>query len=420
MCPFILTEVIKLGIEHLELMPEPEDSRILTAVDPSAPGYPGSAYGLSDDEAKELRWPFGPMKDFVWPWGAVTFSLGAVFILISWSWIQAFLIPILPDSEWAYESSGFREMQSEGYFGEGIHVCIVDTGIDIDHPDFSDVNLRGFRDFYSGDHNQIRDVGSDYHGTLMAGLMVANGTYVGAAPEVTLSIALALGPDGGGGKSDRVANAIRWCYITQDADIISLSLGGDPGKSNTSFRSETVSAVTDALDSGVFIVAAAGNNGMDPSIIDVSVPSNLDRVISVGASMKGGSAWLNSSKGSIYDPYTGDERVFPNQKPEIMAPGIRMFSTASTSINPPYAYSTGTSDSTVLVSSGLALILEKHGDQLRGEDGQFNQSEMELVKRSLATSALTGDDTSSHHLKRGYGQLDVVAWSEQVVFELNL
>ena len=49
-----------MTLEDLELMPEPEDSRLLTAVDPLAPGYPGSEYGLSDQEARELRWPLGP------------------------------------------------------------------------------------------------------------------------------------------------------------------------------------------------------------------------------------------------------------------------------------------------------------------------------------------------------------------------
>jgi len=49
-----------VGIEHLELMPEPDDSRLLTAVDPAAPGYPGVVYGKSDEEALDLRWPMKP------------------------------------------------------------------------------------------------------------------------------------------------------------------------------------------------------------------------------------------------------------------------------------------------------------------------------------------------------------------------
>ena len=317
-----------MTLEDLELMPEPEDSRLLTAVDPQAPGYPGSHYGLTDQEARELRWPLGPMKEFLWPWGAASFAIGTVLLLMTWSSIQPFLVSYLPDSEWAYESSGIRELQDQGYFGDGVHVCIVDTGIDISHPDFENTNLVGFRDFYSGDHGNIRDIGDNFHGTLMAGLLVANGTYVGAAPSVSLSVALALGPEGEAGQSDRVSLAIRWCRISQDVDIISLSLGGDPGMGMSNLQSETVQSVNEALDAGIFVVAAAGNNGNKANINDVSIPANIPGVIAVGASTVDGKIWANSSVGSNIDPYSGEEREFPNQKPEVTAPGVRMFSTA--------------------------------------------------------------------------------------------
>lgn len=404
-------------IEHLELMPEPEDTRLLTAVDPDAPGYLGAAYGVSDQEARELRWPVGPMKEFLWPWGAVSFSIGTILLLISWPWIQAYIAPILPDSEWAYENSGFREIQSEGYFGEGVHVCIVDTGIDINHTEFSGVNLVGFRDFYVEKNDEVRDVGQNYHGTQMAGLMLANSTYVGAAPEVSVSIAIALGPDGSAGQIDSVASAIRWCWISQNVDIISLSLGGDPDGSTGGFESETSLAVNEALDAGVFVVAAAGNNGIESSVSDVSTPANIERVIAVGATTRNGEVWRNSSMGSEQDPSTGELRQYPNQKPEVTAPGVMIFSTVSTSIKPSYAYSSGTSDSTVLVSSALAIILEIHGEKLRGDNGEIDQEEMLLVKRALANSAM--NPGSSHDLKNGYGELNVVRWSENVALELD-
>ena len=50
---------------------------MMTTIDRDAPGYPGDAYGLSDEEAKELRWPAAPLKEILWPWGAVTFAFGA-------------------------------------------------------------------------------------------------------------------------------------------------------------------------------------------------------------------------------------------------------------------------------------------------------------------------------------------------------
>ena len=406
--------------DNLELLPEPEEPRMLTTIDSDAPGYPGEAYGISDEEARELRWPASPLREILWPWGAITFAFGVVFMLLIWPHINAHLSPILPETEWAYETTGIRELQDAGLDGSGVHVCIVDTGIDATHPDFSNLTLAGFRDFYEGEHDLVRDVGEDSHGTMMAGLLVANGKFYGAAPGVDLSIALALGPSGTSGQEDRVAQAIRWCRITQKADIISLSLGSDPGD-GMGIQSETVLAVQEALDAGIFIVAAAGNTGDDTSISDVSVPANMQGVIAVGVSTRSGNVWSNSANGSMVDPYTQENRSYPDQKPEVSAPGILLFSTTSTQIEPPYAYSTGTSDSTVLVTGALALILELYGTVLAGDDGVIDAEEMEMVKRSLASSCdKSGTDGSPHDVRGGYGFLDAVQWASDIAFELNL
>jgi subtilisin family serine protease len=360
------------------------------------------------------------LREILWPWGAITFAFGVVFMLLIWPHINAYLSPILPETEWAYETTGIRELQDAGLDGSGVHVCIVDTGIDTAHPDFSNLTLAGFRDFYEGEHGLVRDVGEDSHGTMMAGLLVANGKFYGAAPGVDLSIALALGPSGTSGQEDRVAQAIRWCRITQKADIVSLSLGSDPGD-GMGIQSETVLAVQEALDAGIFVVAAAGNTGDDASISDVSVPANMQGVIAVGVSTHSGNVWSNSANGSMVDPYTQENRSYPNQKPEVSAPGVLLFSTTSTQIEPPYAYSTGTSDSTVLVTGALALILELYGTALAGDDGVIDAEEMEMVKRSLASSCdKSGTDGSPHDVRGGYGFLDAVQWASDIAFELNL
>ena len=406
--------------DNLELLPEPEEPRMLTTIDSDAPGYPGEAYGISDEEARELRWPASPLREILWPWGAITFAFGVVFMLLIWPHINAYLSPVLPETEWAYETTGIRELQDVGLDGSGVHVCIVDTGIDAAHPDFSNLTLAGFRDFYEGEHGLVRDVGEDSHGTMMAGLLVANGKFYGAAPGVDLSIALALGPSGTSGQEDRVAQAIRWCRITQKADIVSLSLGSDPGD-GMGIQSETVLAVQEALDAGIFVVAAAGNTGDDASISDVSVPANMQGVIAVGASTRSGNVWSNSANGSMVNPYTQENRSYPDQKPEVSAPGVLLFSTTSTQIEPPYAYSTGTSDSTALVTGALALILELYGTALAGDDGVIDAEEMEIVKRSLASSCdKSGIDGSPHDVRGGYGFLDAVQWASDIAFELNL
>ena len=392
---------------------------MMTTVDRDAPGYPGDAYGMSDEEAKQLRWPAAPLKEILWPWGAITFAFGAAFMLLVWPHINAYLSPVLPETEWAFESTGIRELQDSGLDGSGVHVCMVDTGIDAEHPDFENLSLVGFRDFYEGQHDNIRDVGDDWHGTMMAGLLVADGKFRGSAPGVDLSVALALGPSGTSGNEDFVAQAVRWCRITQEADIISLSLGSDPG-SGMAVQSETAQAVEEALESGIFVVAAAGNRDSGDMISDVSVPANIEGVIAVGTITRNGATWSQTATGSAIDPYTQENRSYPSQKPEVIAPGVLLLSTSGSSSEPPYAYSTGTSDSTVLVTGALALILQLHGEDLRGEDGEIGAEEMDLVKRTLASSCdKSVTEGASHDSKGGYGSLDAVQWAADVGFELN-
>jgi len=395
-------------------MPEPDDPNLLTTVDQNAPGYPGSEYGLTDQEASELRISASPIYKLLWPWGAIIFSVSTIFILLTWSIISPYITKVLPDSEWAYEDSGIRELQMTGLTGTGVNVCIVDTGIDHNHPEFETLNLTGFRDFQLELHGDPRDIGLESHGTLMTGLLAANGTFTGAAPGVSLSVAIGLDSSGESTDGSKVSRAINWCRVSQDADIISLSLGSNPAKDMVPF-SETVDSVLQALDFGVFIVAAAGNSAGEDNYSDVSTPASIEGVIAVGAHGHDGSIWKNSAIGSNLDPISGEERTFPNQKPEVSAPGVLLWSCISTDNHPPYAYSTGTSDSTMIVTGALALILQQHSDIISGLDKEIDKEEMERVKIALArSSSNTVDSAPIHDEQLGYGTLDAKSWSDEV------
>ena len=401
-------------MNDLELMPEPEDPNLLTTVDRNAPGYPGSEYGLTDQEADKLRFSLSPIYKLLWPWGAIIFSITTVFILLTWSLISPYVTKVLPDSEWAYEDSGIRDLQRSGLSGEGVKVCIVDTGIDVEHPEFENLNLAGFRDFQLEIHDNPRDIGKESHGTLMSGLLAANGTFTGSAPGVSLSVAIALDSSGESTDGSKVSRAINWCAISQEADIISLSLGSNPAKEMVPL-SDTVEAVLQALNSGVFVVAAAGNSAVGENNSDVSTPASIEGVIAVGAHSRDGNAWKNSAIGGDLDPISGENRRYPNQKPEVSAPGVLLWSSISTVNQAPYAYSTGTSDSTMIVTGALALILQQHSDIISGVDSEIDKEEMNKVKIALAISSSdTIDSNPIHDSKLGYGTLNAKAWSDEI------
>ena len=115
--------------------------------------------------------------------------------------------------------TGINEI--DGLDGTGISLCIVDSGIDTSHPDLKNINLMGWNDVINSSPNPYDD---DGHGTAMAGIIVADGGLNGIAKNVDLYVAKAINSDGSG-TDDGIAEAVDWC-VSQDSDIISLSLGG--------------------------------------------------------------------------------------------------------------------------------------------------------------------------------------------------
>ena len=402
---------------HLEYLPEPEDPRMLTAIDPDAPGYPPEAYGATAEQAEAWRNATNEnhRRHQPKPWGFVIALCLISALLVTYPQITSlFAGALTPNSSWAYENTNIYALQDDlGLTGQGILVCIVDTGIEMTHPDLEDANLVNYRDFVNGDDHIIQDRGIDRHGTMMAGILVSHGQYPGAAPNVGLVVAAALNSEGTTQSESTVSDAIEWCWDDMGVDIISLSLGGDPDPENP-LGSQTADAVSDALDHGVFVVAAAGNSGgAGTGVTDVSVPANVDGVIAVGAVDNEGSLWERTATGSNTEGADGNLRVEPNQKPEVSAPGVGIISTSDPDLSIPYSASSGTSDATVFVTGALALILERHGDALPSSNS--TRAGITLVKQALADScqphALQGEN---HHPRWGYGILDAIAWERAV------
>lgn len=393
-------------LDGVDYIPEPTDFRIVSAVDPSTKGHQDGW------RSEVIGWAPMPVQTISTQRRVkqriANVGIAMILIILFWALAKSELfwleIPP-PTSEWAYEDSGARELQEIGLTGEGVRLCMVDTGIDAEHPDFKNLNLV-FRDFSSGSSEPV-DRGSLAHGSMMAGIVAANGYLIGAAPNVVLGMAAALGDDGEGGNSGNeqiVANAIQWCWDTFGADIISLSLGGESDP-DAPRNGPTVNAVRVALSKGIFVVAAAGNDGGIDDDGRVTTPSNVPEVITVGASDSSGSVWAGSSVGESVD-FNGNNRTHPNLKPEIIAPGVDIISTGDKN---QYYTSTGTSDSTAMVSGILALILESE-PSLKQQDIDCILS----VKYALKNSTKPLENGILHDEKWGYGAIDGYTWLEEI------
>jgi subtilisin family serine protease len=174
--------------------------------------------------------------------------------------------------------------------GQGAVVAVVDSGVLDTHPDLGG-RLLGGHDFIDDDDTPQDGNG---HGTHVTGIIAANaGNGVGVssvAPGARVLPVRVLGDDGSGSSDDVVAG-IDWA-TANGADVINLSLGEDVPVLGSS--EEFAAAIDRALDKGVVVVAASGNDGLPAC----EQPSAQGRLLCVGAVDKRGMRSFFSSFGN--------------------------------------------------------------------------------------------------------------------------
>lgn len=158
---------------------------------------------------------------------------------------------------------------AEGAAANPIIVAVVDTGVDLDHPEFAGRLLMG-RNYVTVGGSPMDDNG---HGSHIAGAIAAannTGGMAGVGWNVRIMPMKVLNAFGVG-SFEAVAQAIRDA-ADGGAQIINLSI-------QSSFSSSVLhSAIQYAAASGALLIAAAGNNG-----INVQYPAAYPEVMAVGA-----------------------------------------------------------------------------------------------------------------------------------------
>ena len=345
-----------------------------------------------------------------------SFALFAISILlVVWAFgIIAKPLLMVYDPELSQHHSEFKELSGFDNVttsGAGVHVCIVDTGIDLQHPDLAHVELAGWIDFVNDRSEPYDDQG---HGTAMAGILVAKNLLRGIAPNVDLHIAKAIEQTGSGTDTD-IAAAVDWC-VERGVDIISLSLGGGQGIDLIIIETDELeAAVNRAIDQGIFVVAAAGNDGGSDDDGDVASPGSEDDVICVGAIDTDGSIWSNSSVGSngasFINPFRPFGRQNPDMKPELVAPGEKLpiLNAQIDGTDVLYAWGSGTSGATVWVSGAIAHLLEHRPDLGHNGSSGGTRDTVDNVKEWIQNSVVPKDGQAEHDDYYGYGRLKVDA-----------
>jgi subtilisin family serine protease len=271
---------------------------------------------------------------------------------------------VLPGSEWWLGAIHAAKLTPPG---PGKPVTVVDTGLDVYHPEFAGRPNTILLNPQTG-----TDVPDDFHATAVSSLIAAQGVgMIGIYPQVVLR-EWDASPDGHLMLSRIIAGID--AAIRAGPSVINLSLGGPV---NDPLLKE---AVLDAVRRGSLVVAAQGEDRFGGS--PQTFPADEAHVLTVVAT---------DQQGTVYVDTNGSESN------DLSAPGVRV-EVAVPASGSPSGYKTviGTSYAAALVSGAAAWIWTKRPEL---DPSQLFQ----LLVRSARPLA------RDYNSVNGYGELDVRA-----------
>jgi hypothetical protein len=312
---------------------------------------------------------------------------------------------VIPNDPSFYLQWGLYKIDAPGAWDihtgdSNIVVAVVDTGVDLDHPDLQaglwlnndeipangvdddgngyidDVNGWDFCNTPSGGStctlapdNNPDDENS--HGSHVAGIAAASGNnnkgIAGLSWAATIMPVKALDRFGSG-TINSVANGINYA-VANGARVINLSLGAGGTSYPCAGFGAIRDAMQDALARDILVVVASGNQGATK----VACPAALDEAFAVGATTSIDFRWSGSNRGERLD---------------IAAPGQGIYSTIQSG---GYGYKTGTSMATPHVAGLVALLQSFSPGLVHDEDIRS------VIEVTAADLGLPGHDDEYGH-----------------------
>jgi serine protease AprX len=268
----------------------------------------------------------------------------------------------------------------DSWTGRGVTVAVIDSGLEMSS-EFQG-RVKTFYDF-TGGKTQATQPFDDYgHGTHVAGTIAGSGAlstnkaYHGLAPNVQLVVLKVLDGTGAGFTSD-VVRAIDFAVANKSKfgiDVINLSLGHpiyEPASTDP-----LVQAVERASKAGIIVLAAAGNNGLNPTTgqpgyAGINSPGNAPSAITVGAVSTSNTVTRKDDRIPDYSS-SGPTWYDAMVKPDLLAPGHRIIAVGAKkstiyrdypelrAADADYIRLSGTSMATAVGSGVVALMIESH------------------------------------------------------------
>ena len=277
--------------------------------------------------------------------------------------IASALPPVPQSYPWGLQTIDVPAVHPQ-WQGSGVRVAVLDTGIDVSHPELSPRVIGG----YNARAGEVLYVDDNGHGTHMAGIIAADlnnpvAGIIGVAPQASFLAVKVLDQYGAGYLSDFIAG-LQWVSNNGIplAKLVNMSLGFSSGSLPLQ------KAIQSLYTSGVIMVASAGNHCAqspdqdeggggdclggpalvcDPAQTAVKYPAAYPEVMAVVAT-------------DFYDDITAYSLAGPQVA--VAAPGgskatgMRILSTHT---GGGYGWGSGTSQAAAHVTGAIALALQK-------------------------------------------------------------
>lgn len=311
--------------------------------------------------------------------------------------------PLNNDVNWGDQDIHADVAWAQGYRGQGVKVAVVDSGVDINHPqlvhqiDYNTAEIpnngidddgNGYIDDYAGynfyaDNDDVSasldSADNCDHGTHVSGIIAAEHSDntishdypQGVAPEAKIIPVKFIHGTQGGTTADAL-RAIDYA-VTRGANVINASWGG------SDCNQELENKIAGLKAKNILFIAAAGNSGR-----------NIDQFPEFPAAFTSGDSQITVGASTVYEGMAYFSN-FGSQRVDLFAPGLNILSTFP---NDSYQYEDGTSMATPFVTGAAAVVW--------GKNSRLNYSQ---VKNALLNSVTV----DNRYVNKTHGRLNLEA-----------
>lgn len=187
-------------------------------------------------------------------------------------------------NQWNMPQINMPRVWAKGYRGEGAFVCVIDSGLFMEHEDIDKSRIVDKYNVFDKS-DDITDTMKNGHGTFVTGIIGAitdNGEGIaGIADKADIFSIKAFDKDRETYTSDLVG-AFEMASRYENLDVLNMSLGVPAKNVDAGTKAMLQNAVNKLVDNGTIVVAAVGNDGNS----DLNYPAAFDNVIGVGGVSK--------------------------------------------------------------------------------------------------------------------------------------